>query len=90
MQRLEDWFPNASGFIHFISGQMFKNGVLVAGTPSTGIKGWQKIVVSGNNYVYLFGNSSVDLYTVASNTYTPNVATITGSSVTYRPSINVQ
>ena len=30
MQRLEDWFPNYSGWIHVMNGQLFLNGVFVA------------------------------------------------------------
>jgi len=86
MQRLEDWFPNASGWIHVTNGQFLLNGSLVA-TVSAGIKGWQKIVIAGNNYVYLFGNSAVDVYAVGTNTYTTAVASISGTTA-YRPTIN--
>lgn len=88
MQRLEDWFPNASGWLHVVNNILYFNGNQVSGTLSTGIKGWQKIVVSGNNYVYLFGNSGIDLYNVGSSTLTPAAASLTGS-VTYRPSVNI-
>lgn len=37
MQRLEDWFPNASGWIHVTNGQFLLNGSYVSGV-STGIK----------------------------------------------------
>lgn len=87
MQRLEDWFPNASGWIHFIAGVMYLNGSIVTGIPSAGIKGWQKIVIAGNNYVYLFGNSSIDVYAVGTGIYSTAVASISGTN-TYRPSIN--
>lgn len=75
MQRLEDWFPNASGWIHVVNGQFLLNGAFVA-SVSTGVKGWQKIVIAGNNYVYLFGNTAIDLYAVGTGIYTANVASI--------------
>ena len=86
MQRLEDWFPNASGWIHVMNGQFLLNGSIVAGV-SSGVRGWQKIVIAGNNYVYLFGNTAVDLYAVGTNTYTTAVASVSGT-VAYRPTIN--
>jgi len=30
MQRLEDWFPNYSGWIHVIADQLYLDGVFVA------------------------------------------------------------
>ena len=69
---------------------MYKDGSVIAGVPSTGIKGWQKVVVAGNNYVYLFGNNAIDLYNVSANTYTSAIASFSSpSSVTYRPSVSI-
>lgn len=44
-QRLEDWFQNASGWIHIIGNSLFKNGVGVAGILGSNVKGWQHIIV---------------------------------------------
>lgn len=66
IQDLGDWFTDASGWIHVIGNQLFLNGNYVA-SVSTGVKGWNKIKLSGsnNNFVVLFGNSSVDIYNVS-------------------------
>ncbi len=63
MQRLEDWFPNYSGWIHVIADTLYLNGSFVA-SLSTGVKGWAPYFSGSTPYVYIFSASKVDQYQV--------------------------
>lgn len=63
MQRLDDWFPNYSGWIHVISDTLYVDGVFVA-SLSSGVKGWAPYFSGSTPYVYIFSATKVDQYQV--------------------------